>query len=44
LTSGIGDDVRLTASVGIAIDRPGKNFDAWFARRRGALSREAGGA
>jgi diguanylate cyclase (GGDEF)-like protein len=35
----IGDGVRLTASVGIAIDRPGESFDSWFARADEALYR-----
>lgn len=35
----IGDDVRLTASVGIAIRRPDESFDSWFARADEALYR-----
>jgi diguanylate cyclase (GGDEF)-like protein len=35
----IGDDVRLTASVGIAIHRPDEPFDSWFARADEALYR-----
>jgi GGDEF domain-containing protein len=34
-----GDGVRLTASVGIAIDTPGESFDRWFARADEALYR-----
>lgn len=33
----IGGDMRLTASVGIAIRRPGETFDSWFARADQAL-------
>lgn len=33
----IGDGVRLTASVGIAMHRPGESFDNWFARADQAL-------
>jgi diguanylate cyclase (GGDEF)-like protein len=35
----ISDGMRLTASVGIAIDRPGESFDSWFARADEALYR-----
>ena len=35
----IGDDVRLTASVGIAVRRPDESFDSWFARADEALYR-----
>lgn len=35
----IGDGVCLTASVGIATDRPGESFDSWFARADEALYR-----
>jgi PleD family two-component response regulator len=35
----VGDDVRLTASVGIAIHRPDESFDHWFARTDEALYR-----
>jgi diguanylate cyclase (GGDEF)-like protein len=31
------DGIGLTASVGIAIDRPGEGFDSWFARADQAL-------
>ena len=33
----IGGSVRLTASVGIAVHRPGETFDSWFARADHAL-------
>lgn len=35
----VGDGVRLAASVGIAIHRPGESFDHWFARADEALYR-----
>ncbi|GHC03998.1 hypothetical protein GCM10010080_17890 [Thermomonas carbonis] len=35
----VGDDVRLTASVGIAIRGPDESFDRWFARADEALYR-----
>ena len=35
----IGDDVRLTASVGIAIRGPDESFDSWFARADEAMYR-----
>ena len=35
----VGEGMRLTASVGIAIHRPGESFDNWFARADKALYR-----
>lgn len=34
-----GNDIRLTATAGIAIHRRDESFDSWFARADGALYR-----